>query len=137
VRWKIVLPVALPALLLVAFGIVLIVLAATGDLVRAQISIIMGVLATPFIALPLVIFCVIPYALFGALAALTGRLYANARGPIYRVRDITFRMAQKTDQLAPKVAQPTIALNTRVTRWEHMLRGFQEPSSLVEKDRDR
>lgn len=137
VRWKIVLPVALPALLLIAFGVLLVVLAVTGDLERTQIGIIMGVLATPFIALPLVILCVIPYALFGALAALMGRVHAGARRPLYRAHDLTQRMAQKTDELAPKVAQPTIALNTRVTRWEHMLRGLQQPSSIVEKDRDR
>ncbi len=137
VRWKIVLPVALPALLLIAFGVLLIVLAATGDLSRTQIGIMMGVLATPFVALPLVILCVIPYALFGALAVAMGRVYAGARGPLYRVRDITHRMAQKTDELAPTVAQPTIALNTRVTRWEHVLRGLQQPTSLVEKEPDR
>jgi len=137
VRWKIVLPVALPALLLIAFGVLLIVLAATGDLARTQIGIIMSCLATPFVALPLVILCVIPYALFGALAALLGRAYAGARSPLYRAHDITQRMAQKADRLAPKVAQPTIALNTRVTRWEHMLRGLQQPSGIVEKDRER
>ena len=134
VRWKIVLPVALPALALALFGIGLIVAVAAGALVSAQITVIMGMLATAFIALPLMILCLIPYVLLAVSATFVGRGYARVRGPLATARELTQRVAVKTDERAPKVARPFTALNVRVTRWEHMLRGLNQTSIVLGKD---
>jgi hypothetical protein len=91
-------------------------------LVSKQISIVMSILATCFLALPAVFLCAVPYALLAVIAALAGRGYAQARTPLRFARRTTEKIAIKTDQYAPRVAQPLLALNVRLTRWEKTLR---------------
>jgi hypothetical protein len=81
----------------------------------------MSILATCFLALPVVLLCAVPYALFAALAVLAGRGYAQARTPLRFARRTTEKIAVKTDEYAPRVARPFLALNVRLTRWEQML----------------
>ena len=133
VRWRIVAPVILGAAGLVALCVALAVAVALGKLESKQISIVMGILATVFISIPLVILCLVPYALLAALAQLTGQGYAHARGPLRRVRSLSEQVAVTTDKHAPRLARPLIGLNVRLARWEHVVRGIMPPLP-AEKD---
>jgi hypothetical protein len=118
---KIVAPIVLPLAGLIALCVVLAVAVARDALVDKQITIVMSILATCFLALPAVLLCAVPYALFAALAVLAGRGYAQARTPLRFARRTTEKIAVKTDEYAPRVARPFLALNVRLTRWEQML----------------
>lgn len=122
---RIVAPVAIAALLLVAFCVILVVAVASDELVSAQVSVVMGIVATAFIALPLVILCVVPYAVLAVMAVGAGRLYRLSTGPLQTMRRMTEEAAHQTDRFAPKVAQPFVGLNTRIARWEYTIRGWQ------------
>lgn len=114
--------------------VALIVAVGTGTWQDTQVTTVMGIVATIFIALPLAILCLIPYALLAALAVLSGRTYELARGPLRSARQQTERLAATTARVAPRLAAPFVALNVRVTRWEYMLRG-QPPQALpVDKE---
>jgi hypothetical protein len=119
---KIVFPVALPLVGLVALCVILAIAVATDALVSKQISIVMSILATCFLALPAVFLCAVPYALLAVIAALAGKGYARAQTPLRFARRTTEKIATKTNQYAPRVAQPLLALNVRLTRWEETLR---------------
>lgn len=134
VRWRIVAPVALSALALLLVCVALIVGAAAGALADKQITTVMGIVATAFITLPLAILCLVPYMLLATLAALSGRGYARARGPLRAARQQTARLAAAADRVAPKLARPFIALNVTATRWEHMIRGQPAQSLPVDKE---
>jgi hypothetical protein len=121
---KIIAPVALPFAGLVALCVILAIAVATDALVGKQVSIVMSILATCFLALPAVIFCAVPYFLLAVIAALAGRGYAHAQTPLRFVRRTTEKIATKTDEYAPRVAQPLLALNVRLTRWEKTLRSW-------------
>jgi hypothetical protein len=118
---KIVAPIVLPLAGLIALCVVLALAVARDALVDKQITIVMSILATCFLALPAVLLCAVPYALFAALAVLAGRGYAQARTPLRFARRTTEKIAVKTDEYAPRVARPFLALNVRLTRWEQML----------------
>ena len=118
---KIVAPVVLPLAGLIALCVVLAVAVARDALVDKQITIVMSILATCFLALPAVLLCAVPYALFAALAVLAGKGYAQAQTPLRFARRTTEKIAVKTDEYAPRVARPFLALNVRLTRWEQML----------------
>jgi len=128
---RIVMPVALPFLALLALCVILAVAVATGSLESTQITVVMGLLATLFVLIPLTIVCLVPYFLLAMAAVLAGRGHAHAQTPLRSVRHLTGQIALKTDQLAPKLARPLLALNVRVTRWEHMLSDWLQP---VEKE---
>jgi hypothetical protein len=130
---RIVAPVVVPALLLVALCIVLLIAVARDELVSTQISVVMGIVATAFIALPLAILCVIPYAILAVTAVGAGRLYGVVTGPLQAVRRMTGKAARQTDRFAPKIARPFIGLNTRITRWEHTIRGWQGKDASDER----
>ncbi|GAB4421956.1 MAG: hypothetical protein Kow00106_19080 [Anaerolineae bacterium] len=134
VRRHIIAPVAGAGLgLLVVCG-ALIVAVGMGTLEDTQITTVMGLVATAFIALPLAILCLVPYALLAALAALSGHAYTGVRGPLRSLRRQTERLAVATTRVAPRLAAPFVALNVKVTRWEYMLRG-QPPQALpVDKE---
>jgi hypothetical protein len=134
VRMHIVAPVVLSfaATVLVAIGLLIAV--AAGSMVNEQITVIAGILATVFVLIPLVIVCLIPYVLLVLGAYGAGRAYANAQTPLRFVRRLTGQITDKTDQLAPKVAKPMIALSTRLTRWEYTLRGWQDPALPTGKE---
>jgi len=134
VRWRIVAPVALSGLALVLLCAALIVAVAAGELSDTQITTVMGIVATAFIALPLAILCLVPYALMAALAVLAGKTYARARTPLRSVRRQTERLATTTNRVAPKLARPLVALNVRVTRWETMIRGQSHQALPVDKE---
>ncbi len=133
VRWRIIAPVVLGAAGLVALCVALAVAVAVGNLESKQISVVMGIVATLFISLPLVVLCLVPYALLAALAQLTGQGYAHARGPLRRVRSLSEQVAVTTDKHVPRLARPLIGLNVRLARWEHVVRGIMPPLP-VEKD---
>jgi hypothetical protein len=131
---RIVAPVVLPFAGLILLCVVLAVAVATGVLVGKQITVVMGLVATAFIALPMVLLCLVPYFLLAVSAHLSGRAYAHARTPLRSARRLTEQVALKTDQTAPKLARPLIGMNTRLTRWEHGLRGWQQSAVPVEKE---
>lgn len=128
VLYKIILPVILVCVLLLAFAIILVAGTAAGSLESKQVSIIMGVLLTAFIMVPTVLLCLIPCALLIAAAYGTGWVYAQGKQPLRTVRQLTTRIMHKTDELAPKASAPFVALNVRATRWEHLLRGLRSPT---------
>ncbi|MBP8974993.1 MAG: hypothetical protein KBH93_14085 [Anaerolineae bacterium] len=133
VRLKIVGPVVLAVLALVGVCGALLLAVIGGALESKQITVVMGIVATAFLALPMVLLCLVLYVALAALAVLTGRGYARARGPLRVTRRTTERVAQTTAALAPRFARPLIAMNVRLTRWEHMLRG--QPSSALPVER--
>ncbi len=128
---RIVVPVALPCMALVVLCVVLAVAAATGSLESRQITVVMGLLATLFVLIPMTILCLVPYFLLAMLAVLAGQGYAHAQTPLRLMRNLTGQIALKTDQLAPKLARPLLALNVQVTRREQMLREWLQS---VEKE---
>ncbi len=127
---KIIFPVALPMLLVIALCVVLAVGVATGKLERDQITIVMNVVATAFIALPMMLLCLIPYVTLALLAWLSGKGYAHARTPLRVARRLTGQIAVKTDQFAPRITAPLVRLNVWVTRMEHIVRGWQQTAPL-------
>jgi hypothetical protein len=118
---KIIAPIVLPLAGLIALCVVLAVAVARDALVDKQITVVMSILATCFLALPAVLLCAVPYALFAALAVLAGKGYAQAQTPLRFARRTTEKIAVKTDEYAPRVARPFLALNVRLTRWEQMV----------------
>jgi hypothetical protein len=118
---KIIAPIVLPLAGLIALCVVLAVAIARDALVGEQVTIVMSILATCFLALPAVLLCAVPYALFAALAVLAGKGYAQVRTPLRFARRTTEKIAVKTDEYAPRVARPFLALNVRLTRWEQMV----------------
>jgi len=131
---RIVMPVALSFAGVILVCVALVVAVATGGLVGKQVTVVMGIVATAFIAIPMVILCLVPYFLLVVGAHLSGRAYANARTPLRSARHLTEQVALTTTQHAPKLARPLIGLNIRLTRWEQGLRGWQQPASPVEKE---
>lgn len=127
---KIIFPIVLPFVLVLGVCIALAVGAATGALERSQIGIVMGVVATTFIAVPMVLLCLIPYVILAVLAWLGGKGYAQVKTPVRFVRRLTAQIAEKTDHFAPIIAKPTVSLNIWVTRLEHMIRGWQQTPPL-------
>ncbi len=134
VRRAIIAPVLLPALGVIAFGAALIVGVASGALASKQITVLMGVLATAFIALPMAVLCLVPYFLLAALAHLGGWSYRRTGVPVRWARRFSARIATTTEQLAPHVAQPLISFNTSLARWESTLRHWQHTLPVAEKE---
>jgi hypothetical protein len=125
---QIITPVALPMVGLIVLCAALVIAVAMDALASQQVTIVMGILATAFIAFPMVILCLVPYFLLVVGAYGTGRLYAHSTTPLRRVRRVTEQMAAKTNRYVPRLARPLIGLNDRLTRWEHTLRGVQRSS---------
>lgn len=123
---RIVAPVAIPALALVILALVLLITVAAGGLIAQQITVAMSILASAFILLPLVLLCVIPYALVAVTAVGAGLAYSKAQLPLRFVRRLTGRVAVKTQGLAPRIAQPLIGVNTQLARLEYTARGWQK-----------
>lgn len=134
VRWKIVAPIVVAALLVIVLGAVFIVEVAANALVFEQVSVVTGILATPFILLPLVLLCVVPYLIAAVLAIGVGKVYARTRPAIRSTRRFTERVTARTHQTMPRLARPLVSLNTRLSRWEHTLVGWQRSSLEVGKD---
>jgi len=126
---RIIAPVLVTFLALVGLCVALGIAVGADALSRRQITVLMSVVATAFIALPMALLCLVPYFLLASLASLAGKGYANAQKPIRSARHMTERIATAIDQRAPTLAQPLIALNTRVTQWEHTLNHWL-PSAL-------
>lgn len=139
VWFKIIAPVVLPFVLLLALCVALIIGVATGELENRHIATMMSVLATVFIALPLTLLCLVPYMLLAVLAVAGGRGYAHAKTPLRFVRHASEQIAIKTNQVAPRLAEPLTGLNVRITRWEHTVRSWQQESAqsgVKERDDD-
>lgn len=136
VRLRILAPVILPALLLVALCVVLVVSVAADGLSFRQVTVAMGMLFASFLALPLIILCLVPYLLFAASAAGLGLLTGKARKPIRAARQLTGTVATKTHQVAPRVARPLLGLNVRMARWEGILNAWLAPALSPGKEKD-
>jgi ABC-type dipeptide/oligopeptide/nickel transport system permease subunit len=134
VRNRIILPVALAFVALIALNVVLIAAVASGAMVSKQITTVMSVVATVFIALPMMLLCLIPVAALVLSAWGVGRIHGTARGPLGTVRRLTGQVAVKTNEFAPRLARPTTAVNIRLTRWEYTLRGWLMPAVPAEED---
>lgn len=130
---KIFLPVALVFVVLVIVCVVLAVAVAADAVVSDQITLVMSCVATLFLALPMVVLCLVPYFLLVMSAYLAGKGYAHAQTPLRAVRDLTGKVASKTNQHVPKLAKPLVALNVRITRWEHTLRSWQQKDTDHER----
>lgn len=131
---QIIVPMVLPAVALVILCAGLGIAVAEGTMDDGQITVVMSILATIFIGLPLAILCLIPYILLVVMAYFGGRAYARARTPLRAAHHLSGQIATKTGDYAPKFAQPLIALNTRITRWEYTLRRWQQPVLPAEKE---
>ncbi len=133
--WRTILaPILLPALGVVVLCTALVVGVASGALESRQLTILMSVLATAFIALPMAVLCVVPYFLLATLAHLSGWSYRRTGRPLEWTRQLSARVAAATESLAPQVAQPLIKLNTSLARWESTLRHWQQPLPVAEKE---
>lgn len=130
---RIVAPVAIPALAIVVVAVILIVAVAGGGMVGKQLTVAMSILASAFILLPMVLLCIVPYALFAVGAVGAGMAYSKVQVPLRFVRRITAQIAQKTRSIAPRTVQPLVAINTQIARLESMARGWQKPESDVKK----
>ena len=110
---RIVAPVAIAALLLVAFCVIPVVAVASDELVSAQVSVVMGIVATAFIAPagdP------VRSTVCGSGRDGGGsRTALPARPPLQTMRRMTEKAAHQTDRFAPKVAQPS-SVSTRESR---------------------
>jgi hypothetical protein len=132
VRLRIIAPVALPAFGLMALCIVLLVAAATDAIVEQRITTLMSMLATLFIALPTALLCAVMYLILAMTAVGAGWAYSHTRGPLRSARGLTERIAAKTEQLAPRVAQPFANMTVRLTRWEQTARRLGPAGLLPE-----
>jgi ABC-type dipeptide/oligopeptide/nickel transport system permease component len=126
----ILLPVLLPAVVLVILCVVLGIGSAAGTIQNDQITVIMSIVATLFIAIPMTLLCLIPCLLLVVTAYFSGRAYAHARTPLRAARRLSGQIAQTTSKQAPRFARPLIGLNARLTRWEHTLRSWQQTEAL-------
>ena len=131
---KIIAPMVLPLVGLLALCVVLIAGVATGTLESTRVTVLMGVLATAFIALPLAILCLVPYFLLAALAYLGGWGYRRTSVPVRFARQLSAQIAVTTERLMPRVADPLIRLNTSLARWESTLHHWQHTLPVAEKE---
>ncbi|MCD4686421.1 MAG: hypothetical protein K8S97_10845 [Anaerolineae bacterium] len=130
VFFKIILPVALPFVALIALCIALAVGVATGSLDSAQITTIMSLVFTLFIALPMVLLCIVPVVLMIVIAYFGGWTYAHTQTPIRFARRLSEQIAVATNKFAPRVVRPLVGLNVQMTRLENTVRNMQRPSAL-------
>lgn len=131
VRLRIIAPVLLPFVALLAVTGALIAAVVTGGLEHQQVTVIMGVLLTAFVALPMAILCLLPYLLLAVIAYAGGLSHAHAQRPLRLGRQLSAQIAAHTNRLAPRMIQPVIALNVRLAHWEAALRG-EPPAPLPE-----
>jgi hypothetical protein len=132
---RIIAPVVLPFIGLIVLGVILIVAVATHVMVSKQITVIMSLLATAFIALPMAILCLVPYFLLAVSAYGAGRVHANAQKPLRAVRRITGQIAEKTNRYFPRIAGPVISINVQIARWEQAFRSWQQSSPSSEEEK--
>ena len=113
VRLKIILPVILSALLLVALAIGLGVLAIFGDISGQQINVIAACLVTVCILFPLVLLML---ALDAAML-ITGFAAGSVRGllikPLAQLRGYAEKMSEITAQAAEAVTSPVVAVRAQ------------------------
>ncbi|MBN1679343.1 MAG: hypothetical protein JW966_03575 [Anaerolineae bacterium] len=131
---RIVAPVVLSFLALIALCVALVIGVATGALVHKQVAIIMSVVATVFLALPMMILCLVPYFILAFTAVGAGRLHANVHKPLRGARRLSGSIAERTKQIMPRLAQPVAAFNVWVTRLEHTVRGLSQPAAVETND---
>lgn len=125
---KIVAPVVLPFVGLIVLSIILAIAVGTGSLVSKQITTIMGILATVFILIPMVVLCLIPYVIVAMSAVGVGLVHANAKTPLQFVHRLTGKIAEQSHRQLPRLARPLVGINVRLTRWEYLVRGWRRPA---------
>ena len=125
---KIVAPILVPVIGLVALCVGLVIAAATDAIEPVQITIIMSVVSTLCLAIPISLLCLVGCAAMIAIAYAGGWGYTHIKTPVRAIRRLTHTITERTHRLAPKIARPTVALNTRFTRLEHSIRNWIAPS---------
>ncbi len=125
---KIVAPILLPVVGLLALCVALIVAAATNAIEPVQITIIMSVVSTLCLAIPISLLCLVGCAAMIAVAYAGGWGYAHIKKPVRAARRLTETITDHTNRVAPKIARPTMVINTRLTRLEYSLRSWIAPS---------
>lgn len=130
VLFTIILPVALPFVALIAFCIALAVGAATGNLESAQITTIMSLVFTLFVALPMVLLCLVPVGLMIVIAYFGSWTYGHTKTPLRFARRLSEQIAGATEKYAPHVVRPLVGLNVQMARLENTVRNMQQPEAL-------
>ncbi|MBN1565976.1 MAG: hypothetical protein JXA10_19205 [Anaerolineae bacterium] len=105
----------------------LIIAVATDAIEPVQVNIVMSVVSTLCLAIPLSLLCLGGCAVMILVAYSGSWGYKHVRTPIRAVRRLTDTITAQTKQQAPKIARPTMALNTHITRVEHSLRHWIAP----------
>ena len=130
VRWKIVAPVVISAISVLAIGVVLILAVATGSLVFKQVTVVSCAWASCYFA------AAGPAVLCHTFCSRAGDwrrkgVWSPVRssGP----RHFTERVTARTHRTMPRLARPLIALNQRLSRWEHTPMGWQRSSLEQER----
>lgn len=137
VFFQIILPVALPFFILIGLCVALAVGVATDNLESEQITTIMSLVFTLFVALPMVLLCMVPVVLTIVIAYIGGWSYAHTKTPIRWARQLSERIAAATDKFAPRVVRPLVGLNVQMTRLENTVRNMQRTPALPSsKDTD-
>lgn len=121
VRQQIVLPVA-------AVAVVLFIVVPLGLLILftdRQVSIVAS-FAAVMVLVPMVVLCVLPYALLLVLMALMGT--ANRRMPdlLRTARNVTYNVAQGSRRVSSAATRPMIAVSQRLA-WLERLTGGEPP----------
>lgn len=133
---QIVAPIAAAAVVLLAVCVALIVGVATGSLEAKQITVVMGIVFTVFIAIPLSILCLVPYFVLVVGVHLTAKGHARTATPLRLARRLTANLATQTHRHAPRLAQPLAGMSVRLARWEHTLRAWLGAAMPVERKKD-
>jgi hypothetical protein len=121
---KIIAPILLPGIGVVRCTVI----AATDAIEPVQVTIIMSVVSTLCLAIPISILCLAGCAAMIAVAYAGGWGYAHIKTPVRAIRRLTETITDHTSRLAPKIARPTMSINTRVARLEYSLRNWIAPS---------
>lgn len=88
-----------------------------------QFSIVADLLAILFILVPYVIMCLIPTIILMAGALGLWAMHGNIARPLRRGRVALVDIMAKGTGYIPQAGKPFIAIQTRLTYWEHLLSG--------------
>jgi len=123
-RWRILMPVLAPLLLLIISLIALLVLALRGNITGQQINVIAGIMMTIFVLCPMAILTLIPAGLLIWIAFSSDNLYDWTAPPLRKVRHWTTRGAEITHQLSERITEPVIKGRARYDSWLHTINEF-------------
>jgi hypothetical protein len=118
--------VLLPILLVAALIFVVLPLALLGTMSAAGVATVANFMAAIFILIPLVLLCIVPYALL--IAAIFGMTIVNRRVPrlLGGVRNTMYQVNAAAQSGSQTIAKPVIAVSRRLAWLERAL-GFEPP----------